>query len=110
MKKLWFYFNTIQVADTFTEFSNVKPPANVAMLQKAYKDIINVKVVPDPVADEIKANLGMPKKQVNETEQDEPEEDELTEMEREATELDGTRRLEVETGEAVAIDPNAEAN
>jgi hypothetical protein len=29
MKKLWFYFNTVQLADSFTEFNNVKPPANV---------------------------------------------------------------------------------
>jgi hypothetical protein len=42
MKKLWFYFNTMQLADTFTEFKNVKAPANVEMISNAYKDIIDV--------------------------------------------------------------------
>jgi hypothetical protein len=32
MKRLWFYFNTIQLASTYTEFNLVKVPANVSMV------------------------------------------------------------------------------
>ena len=35
MKKLWFYFNTMQLVDTFTEFHSVKAPANVQMISDA---------------------------------------------------------------------------
>lgn len=42
MKSLWPYFNTMQLADTFNEFDNVKPPGNVEMFSGAYRDIINV--------------------------------------------------------------------
>jgi hypothetical protein len=45
MKKLWFYFNTIQLADTFKEFNNIKAPANVVMISNAYKDIINAQII-----------------------------------------------------------------
>ena len=55
MKKLWFYFNTMQLVDTFTEFHSVKSPANVQMISDAYKDIINVQMLPPSVIDKIKA-------------------------------------------------------
>jgi len=59
MKKLWFYFNTMQLVDTFNEFNNVKAPANVMMISDAYKDIINVQVLPPDVMNKIKSYMGL---------------------------------------------------
>ena len=49
MKKLWFYFNTMQLIDSYLKFVNVKPPANVEIVAKAYNDIIHAKLLPDSV-------------------------------------------------------------
>lgn len=55
MKKLWFYFNTIQLGSTYTEFAYVKSPANVAMVKKSYDKIINVQPIPDEFKDQLMA-------------------------------------------------------
>lgn len=59
MKKLWFYFNTIQLASTFTYFNLVKAPANVTMVKSAYEKIINLKLIPDQTIAQIKASIGL---------------------------------------------------
>ena len=59
MKQLWFYFNTMQLADTYTEFTNVKAPGNVKMISDAYKDIINVQAIPTSVMNKFKAYIGI---------------------------------------------------
>ena len=40
MKKLWAYFNTMQLVISFNEYEQVQAPANVMTLQKGYKDIL----------------------------------------------------------------------
>jgi len=42
MKKLWFYFNTIQLSSSFIDFAYVAPPANVEMIKSSYEKIIHV--------------------------------------------------------------------
>lgn len=59
MKKLWFYFNTLQVTDSLVKFRNVKMPANVELVQKAYNDIIHVKMIPDELMNGLKQQLGI---------------------------------------------------
>ena len=59
MKKLWFYFNTLQVTDSLVKFRNVKMPANVELVQKAYNDIIHVKLIPDELMNGLKQQLGI---------------------------------------------------
>jgi energy-converting hydrogenase Eha subunit A len=59
MKKLWFYFNTVQLASTFTEFNLVKTPANVSMVKKSYDSIIHVKLIPDELMTKVKALFGI---------------------------------------------------
>jgi hypothetical protein len=60
MKKLWFYFNTVQLGSTFTDFSNNKLPANVEMVKKSYDNMIKVKVIPDELMNNVKAMFGIP--------------------------------------------------
>jgi hypothetical protein len=67
MQKLWFYFNSLQLADSFMDFANVKPPANLGMIQKAYKSIIHVKLVPDSVVESMKEQVGLPTNQTDTT-------------------------------------------
>ena len=62
MKKLWFFFNTVQLASTFTEFNLVKSPANVTLIKKAYDKIVNLKILPDGFIDQLIANVGINKK------------------------------------------------
>ena len=59
MKKLWFYFNTLQLASTFTEFNLVKTPANVSMVKKSYESIIHVKLIPESLMTKLKACFGI---------------------------------------------------
>lgn len=59
MKKLWFYFNTIQLASTFIYFNLVRAPANVTMVKSAYEKIINLKLIPDQTIAQIKASIGL---------------------------------------------------
>ena len=47
MKQIWYYFNTLQVASTFADEMLINKPANVEMIDGAYHDIINVKIIPD---------------------------------------------------------------
>lgn len=61
MRKLWFYFNALQLADSFTDFANVKSPANLEMVKKAYKDIIHVKMLPDSVIKSMQEQVGISK-------------------------------------------------
>ena len=42
------------MASTFTQFIMVNKPANVEMVDKAYYDIINVKIIPDKVLEDLK--------------------------------------------------------
>ena len=48
------------------------------MLQNAYKDIINVKLVPDPVMDNIKENLGAKKPNDNVADETKTPQNDLT--------------------------------
>lgn len=73
MKKLWFYFNTIQLASTFTDFHLVKLPANVSMVKKSYENIIHVKPIPDELMVKLKAQFGITSS-INTTEHTEGEE------------------------------------
>ena len=59
MKKLWFYFNTVQLANSYTDFNLVQTPANVNMVKSAYDKIINLKIVPEQIMVNIKASLGL---------------------------------------------------
>lgn len=59
MKKLWFYFNTLQVTDSLVKFRNVKMPANMELVKKAYNDIIHVKMIPDELMDGLLQQLGI---------------------------------------------------
>jgi hypothetical protein len=70
LKKLWCYFNTVQLSSTFTEFSNTKIPANVEMVKKSYDDMIKVKLIPDELMTKVKAMFGIPTK-VSEPDSDE---------------------------------------
>ncbi len=70
MKKLWFYFNTLQLSSTFTEFNLVKLPANVQMVKKSYDNIIHVKPIPAEMMTKIKAQFGITTP-TNSTDQDE---------------------------------------
>jgi hypothetical protein len=40
MKRLWAYFNTMQIVVEFNRFKQVQAPANIVTLQKGYIDII----------------------------------------------------------------------
>ena len=40
MKRLWGYFNTMQLVISFNDINQVQAPANVLVLQKGYNDIL----------------------------------------------------------------------
>jgi hypothetical protein len=44
MEKLWFFYNTMQLSNTFTDFNLVKEPANVSLVQRVYNQLINLSV------------------------------------------------------------------
>jgi len=80
------------------------------MLQKAYKDIINVKLLPDPAIDYIMANLGLKKANkfvTNETTTEESD-DKTKEPEKPVEPATVHRNLEGLETEAKAINPAAE--
>ena len=59
MKQIWYYFNTLQVASTFADEMLINKPANVEMINGAYHDIINVKMIPDNAMLNIQQQFGM---------------------------------------------------
>ena len=59
MKQIWYYFNTLQVTSTFADEMLIHKPANVEMINGAYHDIINVKVIPDSMMLQIQQQFGM---------------------------------------------------
>lgn len=101
MKKLWFFFNTVQLASTFTEFNLVKSPANVTLIKKAYDKIVNLKILPDGFIDQLIANVGIDKKI------EKPRDDviDLTEFKSTTDTVDNTdQELTIKTPESVAED------
>jgi hypothetical protein len=80
------------------------------MLQKAYKDIINVKLLPDPVMENIMANLGVkkPNKFVTNETTTEESDDKTKEPEKPVEPATFHRNLEGLETEAKAINPAAE--